>query len=117
MEQKGTVVLNLSPTAANPRNSEGAFLTMNDGRIMFAYSSFVGQSNHDDANANVVVRYSYDNGFTWSDETIIATPQEHDALNIMSVRLAIRIVLYRRRADMVEGNGFDIHFTSLTSVS
>ncbi len=35
------------PSAGNPRNSEGAFLRLDDGRILFAYSSYVGDSSHD----------------------------------------------------------------------
>lgn len=87
MRQIGKVVLNIAPTKHNPRNSEGAFLDLDDGRIMFAYSSFVGATNDDDANANIVARYSHDGGFTWSDEVALATATEHEALNIMSVSL------------------------------
>ena len=34
------VALELKPGPDNPRNSEGAFMTLKDGRIMFAYSRY-----------------------------------------------------------------------------
>jgi Neuraminidase (sialidase) len=87
LEQKGTVVLDLRPGPGNPRNSEGAFLELNDKRLLFAYSRFIGESADDNAKASVVARYSSDNGDTWSDEETIAQPEDHDATNIMSVSL------------------------------
>ena len=41
------VALELPPGPDNPRNSEGAFMPLKDGRIMFAYSRFTGSfSDH-----------------------------------------------------------------------
>lgn len=87
MEQKGKIVLDLPPVEGNPRNSEGAFFELKDGRTMFAYSRFIGDSAHDDAKACIAVRYSSDGGETWSGDTIVARPEDHDAINIMSVSL------------------------------
>ena len=66
------VVLELDPSADNPRNSEGAFIDLPDGRIMFAYSRFSG-GHADDATAEIAARFSSDKGTTWSseDQTII----------------------------------------------
>jgi len=41
----------------------------------------------DDAKACVAARYSDDSGETWSEDRILSTPEEHNALNIMSVSL------------------------------
>ena len=49
MEQK--TVLELPHQAGNPRNSEGAFITLKDGRIMFIYTKFYGDSWSDHAAA------------------------------------------------------------------
>ncbi|MBO9606755.1 MAG: exo-alpha-sialidase [Paenibacillaceae bacterium] len=87
MHQPGTVVLDLRPSAGNPRNSEGAFLDLNDGRILFVYSRFTGSSPDDNAYACIAARYSSDRGMTWSDDEIIALPEDHGAINIMSVSL------------------------------
>ena len=34
------IVLELPPGSDNPRNSEGTFATLRDGRVMFAYTRF-----------------------------------------------------------------------------
>ena len=36
------VVLNLDLSSANPRNSEGAFVTLADGSVLLAYTHFYG---------------------------------------------------------------------------
>lgn len=87
LQKKGKAVLDLRPGEGNPRNSEGAFLNLRDGRIMFAYSRFEGESHNDDAKAAIAVRYSADGGETWSNDQILARPERHQALNIMSVSL------------------------------
>ncbi|MBP1988572.1 sialidase family protein [Paenibacillus eucommiae] len=87
MQKKGNVVLDLRPTPGNPRNSEGAFLNLKDGRVLLVYSRFIGGSYHDDAKACIAARVSEDQGDTWSDDEIIAVPEEYNALNIMSVSL------------------------------
>ncbi|TNJ66202.1 exo-alpha-sialidase [Paenibacillus hemerocallicola] len=87
MDQKGTIVLDLRPGPGNPRNSEGAFLDLRDGRLMFAYSRFNGDSSHDNAKACIAVRFSSDEGGSWTGDEIIARPEDHDAINIMSVSL------------------------------
>ena len=38
------IVLDLDPGNDNPRNSEGAFARLSDGRLIFAYSRFCGGS-------------------------------------------------------------------------
>jgi sialidase-1 len=81
------VVLELPPGPGNPRNSEGAFLTLKDGRILFVYSRFVGASSGDAAKARLAARFSRDAGDTWSDDSLIVTPEEDDVMNVMSVSL------------------------------
>lgn len=88
LQKVGKVVLDLRPSAGNPRNSEGAFLELKDGRLLFVYSRFVGQSRSDDGVACLAARYSADDGETWTeDDEIVATPEEHGAVNLMSVSL------------------------------
>jgi hypothetical protein len=81
------VVLDLAPGPGNPRNSEGAFLELQDGRILFVYSRFVGTSFSDEAKARLAARHSTDGGETWSSDTIIETPEENEVMNVMSVSL------------------------------
>lgn len=87
MNKKGKIVLELGPSAGNPRNSEGAFIDLLDGKLLFVYSRFIGNSNADDAPSCIASRYSGDGGETWSGDTIIAMAEEHQAHNIMSVSL------------------------------
>ncbi|MSU51302.1 MAG: exo-alpha-sialidase [Opitutus sp.] len=80
-------VLELPPRSGNPRNSEGAFADLRDGRVLFVYSHFLGDSGADHAKARLAARVSGDGGATWSDDTFIATPREDEAMNVMSVSL------------------------------
>jgi sialidase-1 len=83
----GKHVADLPPRPDNPRNSEGAFLALNDGRLLFVYSQFVGPAASDHAKARLAARHSADGGESWSGDTIIATPGEDEAMNVMSVSL------------------------------
>ncbi len=86
LTKHGRLVLDLAPSPENPRNGEGAFLELADGRIMFVYSSFRA-SFADDAESHLVARYSSDRGETWSEGYVIASPGEYNAMNLMSVSL------------------------------
>jgi sialidase-1 len=84
----GRVVLELPPREGNPRNSEGAFLRLSDGRLLFAYSKFVGNGNGDDAPACIAFRHSRDGGKNWDGDDEVAFQRERfQAKNIMSVSL------------------------------
>lgn len=83
----GKIVLDLPPKENNPRNSEGAFITLLDGTIMFAYSRFRGDAGRDDADADIVAIFSEDSGESFSGEKTLFTKEEHNAKNIMSVSL------------------------------
>lgn len=70
----------------NPRNSEGDFITLKDGRILFVYSKYTGSSTSDFAPANLVGRYSSDGGKTWTNTDPILVKSDAK-MNIMSVSL------------------------------
>jgi len=86
VESAPELVLKLEPRPDNPRNSEGDFVTLKDGRILFVYSKFTGTSSSDFAGAYLVGRYSADGGKTWTkDDRVIV---KNDAgMNVMSVSL------------------------------
>jgi len=75
----------LPPGPDNPRNSEGAFAALADGRLLFAYSHFTGGEDRDDSPSYLATRTSADGGRTWTtqDELLVANV----ALNTMSVSL------------------------------
>src|SRR5690606_29086198 len=77
------ITLELNPGEDNPRNSEGDFVTLQDGRIMFVYSKYVGDSSSDHAPASLAARYSSDGGLTWTSEDEIIVPNE-GGMNVMS---------------------------------
>jgi predicted neuraminidase len=79
-------VLKLLPGPDNPRNSEGDFVTLKDGKILFIYSHFTGNSGGDFGNGYLASRFSTDNGKTWSKEDKTVVNQEGD-MNVMSVSL------------------------------
>lgn len=79
------VALELTPSDANPRNSEGDFIQLNDGQVLFVYTRFTsGGGDHD--KADLVSRFSKDSGQTWSPEDSMVVPNEGD-WNVMSVSL------------------------------
>ncbi|MDD4744965.1 MAG: sialidase family protein [Eubacteriales bacterium] len=87
MEPVGRIILDMAPKPGNPRNSEGAFITLKDGRLLFVYSRFNGNSAADHAPASLAALWSGDGGETWTPEKIILTAEQDQAKNIMSVSL------------------------------
>ena len=77
-------VFELPHGEGNPRNSEGSFVKLNDGTIMFAYTRYRGNSWDDHATADIVAIKSTDGGRTWSDYSVL---QPNRAENVMSVSL------------------------------
>ena len=72
----------------NPRNSEGDFALLKDGSVLFAYSRYTGDDDHDDAACNVAGLISKDGGRSFSPlPEPLATAAELDTQNIMSVSL------------------------------
>lgn len=79
-------VLKLTIGPNNPRNSEGDFISLKDGRILYIYSHYTGTSGDDNASAYLAGRYSSDQGKTWTGEDIKIVDQE-GTMNVMSVSL------------------------------
>lgn len=79
------VVLNIEPTRENPRNSEGSFVTLKSGRIVFMFTQFYGGAR-DNSPARVVAIHSDDKGATWSREPKIVVDNQAGE-NVMSVSL------------------------------
>ena len=79
-------VLQVLPGINNSRNSEGDFITLKNGKILFIYSHFSSASGSDFGSAYLAGRYSTDKGKTWSTEDQLVVKQEGD-VNVMSVSL------------------------------
>lgn len=82
------IVCMLPRGEANPRNSEGDFALLKDGRILFAYSRYSGVSGHDDAPCDVAALVSSDGGESFEPVPFrLAEAKDHHTLNVMSVSL------------------------------
>lgn len=86
-EKRGKeIALRLEPGPNNPRNSEGDFIELKDGRILFIYSHYFGNSGGDHDPAFLAGRYSSDGGKTWTQDDVKIVDQE-GTMNVMSVSL------------------------------
>ena len=83
----GSVSLDLVPGPDNPRNSEGAFLTLENGEILYGYSRYKGDSQADEATADLCLLRSGDDGRTFGEESIILTCEGEGGVNAMSLSL------------------------------
>ena len=82
------LILELPPVPGNPRNSEGDFLRLKDGRLLFAYSRYRGDSVSDDAPCDIAGLISNDDGEHFSAllEPLVKA-SDHGVRNIMSVSM------------------------------
>ena len=81
----GRQIKDLSPSPKNNRNSEGAFITLNDGKILFAYSRYGNEGCDDGAAADIYAMISEDNGDSFCEPFALLTHEDVKADNIMSV--------------------------------
>ena len=70
----------------NPRNSEGAFIELTNGRLVFVYSRFRGQLAEDYATSDLCIIY-FNQDYQMEDWRIIIRCEDEDAINIMSTSL------------------------------
>lgn len=79
------VILTLSPTKDNPRNSEGSFAALRSGRIIFCYTAYYGGQGEDHGPARIAQIHSDDQGVTWSAPRTVV--ENEGRYNVMSVSL------------------------------
>lgn len=81
-----TIIKDLAPSSTNPRNSEGGFITLNNGDILFAYSRYGGDDWRDHAQADLYGVISKDNGLSFGEPfPILYLKDVPNATNIMCV--------------------------------
>lgn len=83
----GKHICDLAPTPENRRNSEGCFLTLKDGRILFVYTRYGEQGYQDGCNADLYAVISDDNGETFGQPSLFYGRDRIGADNVMSVTL------------------------------
>lgn len=79
----------LPPTPGkNPRNSEGAFIQLKDGRLLFIYTHFTGGAG-DASPSHLAARSSADGGKTWTatDEPILGNEGKMNTMSVSLLRL------------------------------
>lgn len=79
------VVFEVEPTKQYPRNSEGSFVTLRSGRILYFYTQFYGGAA-DHSAARIVSVSSDDEGRTWTTTPNLVLENKAGA-NVMSVSL------------------------------
>lgn len=84
MKKVGRQVHFLPTDETVKRNSEGSFIRLRDGRIMYAYTEYVGTGGGDHDWAQISAIYSSDEGETWGNKRVLLEPREEDK-NIMGV--------------------------------
>lgn len=80
-------VLELPPGPGNPRNSEGDFIRLKDGRILLIYTRYNGDDAGDHAPAVLAQVESRDGGRTWSKTPRDIVRNVGGGKNVMSVSL------------------------------
>ena len=74
----------IPPVEKNPRNGEGDFVRLPDGRIMFAYSEFYTSEMDDHDPSQITAIFSSDEGESFGDRRVLVAPTE-GVLNRMCV--------------------------------
>lgn len=86
MKRTGTVVCDLAPDRIYTRHSEGSFLRLKDGRILFIYSRFTATAE-DYAPCDLVAVESADEGESWSEPRTAVAASLFGVQNVMSTSL------------------------------
>ncbi len=86
MKKIGKEVLFLRTGEGNPRNGEGTFARLKDGRLMHLYTEYCGDAWVDHAVARLTACYSCDEGESWTEPAVYLLKDEK-AENIMSPSL------------------------------
>ena len=80
----GKVICDIKPNPENKRNSEGTFIVLKNGDILFAYSRFGAMGCQDNNDSDIYGLLSKDNGDTFSDPFPIITHTQLQVDNLMS---------------------------------
>lgn len=83
----GKIICDLAPGEFNNRNSEGAFIKLKNGNILFAYTRYRGCGFSDECIADIYGMVSADEGETFGTPFLIFSCEDVNADNVMSVSL------------------------------
>lgn len=83
----GKIICDIAPSDRNNRNSEGAFIKLKNGDLMFAYTAYRGDGCKDHSTADLYAILSKDEGETFGSPFLLFSCEDVEADNIMSVSL------------------------------
>ena len=83
----GKIICELKPSENNNRNSEGAFLKLKNGDLLYAYTRYQDQGWADHAKADIYGILSKDDGDSFGEPFLLFTSDSVGADNVMSVSL------------------------------
>ena len=83
----GNFICDLAPNNLNNRNSEGAFIKLKNGDLMFAYTRYRGEGFGDHFAADLYAMLSKDDGESFGAPFLLFSCDDVGADNIMSVSL------------------------------
>lgn len=83
----GKIICDLAPSKQNNRNSEGAFIKLKNGELLYAYTRYRGEGHGDSCKADLYGIISNDNGESFGKEFLLLSCDEVTADNVMSVSL------------------------------
>ena len=83
---KTLATFDINAGEGNCRNSEGAFVTLKNNRILFIHTRYQAGSGRDHDTADLAAWHSDDGGLTWTSDGVVI-PHDDGALNYMSVSL------------------------------
>ena len=83
----GKHILDLAPSLTNNRNSEGSFITLKNGNILFVYTRYRGAGHGDECTADLYGMISSDGGESFGEPFSVFSCEDVGADNIMSVSL------------------------------
>lgn len=100
-------VLEIAPAEGNVRNSEGAFLTLQDGKILFAWTRYVVDDALDSSPSEIYAVLSGDNGMSWGKPFRFLGHDTDETPNLMCPNLILMNsgsigLLYFRRSSAVK---------------
>ena len=97
----------LKHQTGNPRNSEGSFVRLSDGRLYFAYTRYRNENGdwNDHATADICAIISADDGQTWSEPFTVVKNQHLNVMSVSLLRLSDgRIALAYGRKSAIPGH-------------
>ncbi|MCA9171766.1 MAG: exo-alpha-sialidase, partial [Planctomycetales bacterium] len=109
----------MPPTESNPRNSEGDFVQLKDGRLFFIYTHFTGGSG-DASSAYLAGRFSADDGRTWdaTDTLMFENDGQENIMSVSLLRLADgRIAVFYARKNSLQDCRPIVRFSSDEAVT